>query len=170
MGVCKQARTAIIGGATVAAAWAVVALAAPAQPQSYFPPAPTAGPTLTFAADKVAPVEKEPEVLPPMQMPPVNDPNVEPAQYKQPAKPPNAPGRPAAGAGPRPAGDVADPAYPVVTIRVRVPAHAAPGDDLKYVITVQNAWRRGSRRWSRPSRSRTTSSPPTSNWSGRSGR
>lgn len=62
---------------------------------------------------------------------PVNDPGVEQAQFTRPAGPatrqPPGVGRP-----------VADPPAPVVRIQVRVPADAAPGDELKYVITVQN--------------------------------
>ena len=77
----------------------------------------------------------------------IDDPNVVPAQRKEPVPPPTnptgnsptgVPARPVAGAGGRPGADVADPAHPVITIRVRVPADAAPGDDLKYIITVQN--------------------------------
>jgi uncharacterized repeat protein (TIGR01451 family) len=45
------------------------------------------------------------------------------------------PARPVAGVSGR---DVPDPPHPVVTIRVRVPSDAAPGDDIKYVITVRN--------------------------------
>ncbi len=146
MGVWKQARTAILGGATVAAAWAVVALSAPAQPTPYFPPTP---PTAPPAANLGFPQQDKDsgvparmpsaEQLAPIQMPPVADPNVEPAQYKQTVKqPPGAPARPAAGSGARSGADVADPANPVVTIRVRVPADVAPGDDIKYAITVQN--------------------------------
>ena len=121
----NRVRAVAVGGALVAAVWAVVALAAPAQnapPKAelkfYMPPAPPA----------------EPEKLPKIEMPPVEDPNVEPAQFKQPA---NGTPRPVAQPPVR-AGDVPDPPYPVVAIRVRVPADAAPGDDVKYIITVQN--------------------------------
>jgi len=65
--------------------------------------------------------------------PAVEDPQVEPAQFTQPGGPasPTSPG----GIATR---TVADPAYPVVRIQVRVPADSAPGDELKYTITVQN--------------------------------
>src|SRR5688572_15029425 len=120
----KQVRTATIGGAAVAAVWAVVALAAPAQNPlaklEYFPQVP------------VAPTKNEPEKLPKLELPAIQDENVEPVQFKQPG---GVPARPVAGASGR---DVPDPAHPVVTIRVRVPADAAPGDDIKYVITVRN--------------------------------
>ena len=33
---------------------------------------------------------------------------------------------------------VADPPAPVVRIQVRVPADSPPGDDIKYLITIQN--------------------------------
>jgi uncharacterized repeat protein (TIGR01451 family) len=123
----KQVRTATIGGAAVAAVWAVVALAAPAQN-------PTAPPAqLEFFPKIPAPPTKgEPETLPRLELPAIQDENVEPAQFKQPG---GVPARPVAGASGR---DVPDPPHPIVTIRVRVPADAAPGDDIKYVITVRN--------------------------------
>lgn len=62
--------------------------------------------------------------------PPIEDPNVEQAQFAQPATLP-----PVSQTVPR---VVADPPSPVVRIQVRVPADSAPGDDLKYLITVQN--------------------------------
>lgn len=124
----KQVRTATIGGAAVAAVWAVVALAAPAQNPTAPPP-----PQLEFFPQvPVAPAKGEPEKLPRLELPAIQDENVEPAQFKQPA---GVPARPVAGASGR---DVPDPPHPVVTIRVRVPADAAPGDDIKYVITVRN--------------------------------
>ncbi len=144
MAVWMHVRAAAVGGAAVAAAWAVVALAAPAQQ-----PVPTPMPSLKFhtepyfpnapgaSAVKEAGAFKEGETLPPIDMTTIHDENVEPAQFKQPA------GRQPTGAPPRPAAsgarqDVTDPPYPVVTIRVRVPADMVPGDDIKYVITVQN--------------------------------
>ena len=60
------------------------------------------------------------------------DPEVTPAQFTQPGRvaPPGE-----SGGG----GEVADPATPVVRIRVRAPAHLAPGKPLTYRITVTNA-------------------------------
>ncbi len=119
----KHVRAAVGGGALVVAVWAAVALAAPAQN-------PLPLPKLDFYPD-VAPVAPPAaEKLPPLEF---VDPNVEPAQFKErvPAK--------SGGAPPRAATNVPDPPYPVVTVRVRVPADMVPGDDLKYVITVQNA-------------------------------
>lgn len=122
----KQVRTAAVGGAAVAAVWAVVALAAPAQ--NPFPLVPEAPPAkIDWKLEPIA--HKEPEQLPPLV---IQDENVVPAAATQ----PGAPGRPVAGAVGR---DVPDPPHPVVTIRVRVPSDAAPGDDIKYVITVRNA-------------------------------
>lgn len=116
----KNIRVAAVGGAAVAAVWAVVALAAPAQN----PPPP---PQLDFNLLPAVPA-KEPEKLPLIDF---TDANVEPAQFKEKA--------PAKGGNlPRAAANVPDPAHPVVTIRVRVPADMMPGDDIKYVITVQN--------------------------------
>jgi uncharacterized repeat protein (TIGR01451 family) len=159
MGAWKQVRTAAIGGLAVGVVWAVVALSAPAQPISplapsaepvappkpddplskpFFPP-PRADPPpkLTFIRPEAVPPPKtdaEP-TLAPLVFPPQSDPNVEPVDYKQPG---GVPARPVASVGPRTGPDVADPVYPVVSIRVRVPADVAPGDDIKYVITVQN--------------------------------
>jgi uncharacterized repeat protein (TIGR01451 family) len=119
MAVWANVRAAVIGGATVAIAWAACALAAPAQGQL-----------------SVAPLEGQPaqppELLPPLVFGSADDSAVIPAQFTRPAV-----GQPTRTAGIATA--VADPPYPVVTVRVRVPADAAPGDDLKYSITVQNA-------------------------------
>ena len=130
----KQVRTATIGGAAVAAVWAIVALAAPAQNPlaPVEPPAKLGFPLLD--STPVAPPKLD-ENLPKLQVSPIQDENVEPAQFKQPA---GAPTRPVAGATGRPGADVPDPPAPVVTIRVRVPADAAPGDDIKYTMTVRN--------------------------------
>lgn len=117
----KHAWSATVGGAGVIAVWAVVALTAPAQNPGA--PSPFAFPSIDGSGQ-----EKQPEPLPPLQVP---DENVQQAQLKQRA--PGAPDQP-----PRADLNVRDPAYPVVTIRVRVPADAQPGDDIKYVITVQN--------------------------------
>jgi uncharacterized repeat protein (TIGR01451 family) len=129
-------RTAAAGGAAVAAIWAVVALAAPAQPKFDYPTQPPP-PKIDFfpAAPEKPPAGPGGEKLPPLDLGTIKDENVEPAQFKQPA---GAPARPVAGTTARPGADVPDPPHPVVTIRVRVPADAAPGDDIKYVITVRN--------------------------------
>jgi uncharacterized repeat protein (TIGR01451 family) len=141
MGRWKHVRAATSGGAAVAVVWAVVALSAPAQPKvpepdlfpGVGPIAPPPPGRLDFPlVDKSAPPRKEPEALLPLVIPTIQDDKVEPAGAKQPV---GTPARPVAGTTGR---DVPDPPYPVVTIRVRVPADAAPGDDIKYVITVQN--------------------------------
>jgi uncharacterized repeat protein (TIGR01451 family) len=119
MAVWANVRAAVIGGAAVAVAWAACALAAPAQGQ------------LNFTPLEGQPAQP-PELLPPLVFGSADDSAVIPAQFTRPAV-----GQPTRTAGIATA--VADPPYPVVTVRVRVPADAAPGDDLKYTITVQNA-------------------------------
>lgn len=65
------------------------------------------------------------EKLPPLVF---DDPDVQPAQFTKPIPAPTvSPSRP-----------VADPPAPMVRIQVRVPSDSAPGDDVKYVITVTN--------------------------------
>jgi uncharacterized repeat protein (TIGR01451 family) len=63
--------------------------------------------------------------------PPVTfDDEIQPAQFTTPLQTfpgNNAPARP-----------IADPPAPLVRIQVRVPADSPPGDDIKYLITVQN--------------------------------
>ena len=147
MGAWKQVRTAAIGGAAVAAAWAVVALSAPAQnPNPLAPIAPpdwgtapakpVPPPSLGFPqVDAIGVPKKEPERYLPLVLPTIEDKNVVPAAGERPG---GTPARPVVGPGPRAAADVPDPPHPIVTIRVRVPADATPGDDIKYVITVQN--------------------------------
>jgi len=66
---------------------------------------------------------------------PIEDPSFEPAQFTQPVRANEPPGVSAPGSPQR---VVSDPPPPVVRIQVRVPADAPPGDDLKYVIVVQN--------------------------------
>ncbi|HEV3385379.1 MAG TPA: hypothetical protein VG097_11240 [Gemmata sp.] len=73
------------------------------------------------------PTNPKPEELPSITF---DDANVQPAAY-------NVPGYPVAGTGAA-AYPVADPPAPVVRIQVRVAADSAIGDDLKYIITVQN--------------------------------
>jgi uncharacterized repeat protein (TIGR01451 family) len=99
----------------VAAVCAVFALSAPAQ----YPPPDLLPPDVTRA------------IPDPMPSPPaIEDPDVMPAQLLQPGGVEIRPGT-----APR---TIADPPPPVVRIQVRVPADSPPGDDLKYVITVQN--------------------------------
>ncbi|HYH64962.1 MAG TPA: hypothetical protein VD866_09735 [Urbifossiella sp.] len=85
--------------------------------------------------------QPEPELLPEIRteplprlvvpgQPPIDDPNVEPAQFSQPVS------LDKAAVLPRP---VSDPPPPVVRVQVRVPADSAPGDDIKYVLTVTNS-------------------------------
>jgi uncharacterized repeat protein (TIGR01451 family) len=136
MGAWKQGRTAVVGGAAVAAVWAVVALAAPAQPSAPFYPLPPGATAAKLEFRTEPEPQTAPEPLPPLNMPPASE--VVPAGFNQPARQPG-PARPVSGVTGRPGADVTDPAYPVVTIRVRVPADVPPGDDIKYVITVQNA-------------------------------
>ncbi|HEY3788421.1 MAG TPA: hypothetical protein VGL71_06170, partial [Urbifossiella sp.] len=66
---------------------------------------------------------------------PAEDPNVEQAQFQQRAKQPGTLPVPGPAVAARP---VPDPPSPVVRVQVRVPSDSAPGDDLKYLITVQN--------------------------------
>lgn len=81
------------------------------------------------------PFPVRPADVPPLELPEqpaVDDPSVEPAQFQQPVsfdkqQPVTLP---------RP---VADPPPPVVRVQVRVPADSAPGDDIKYVLTVTNS-------------------------------
>jgi len=67
---------------------------------------------------------------------PLPDPDVEQAQYSRP-RPSNLP--PAQ--YPAAARPIADPPSPLVRIQVRVPSDSAPGDDLKYIMLVQNVSR-----------------------------
>jgi uncharacterized repeat protein (TIGR01451 family) len=137
MGMWKRIRTTAISAGAVVAASALAAIAL-AQPRPYFPEPKAEVPAsnLSFPQiDSNPPPRKEPAAPPPIKLPTIDDPNIEQAQFKQPA---GGMTRPVAGAGIRPGGDVADPVYPVVAIRVRVPADVAPGDDIKYTITVQN--------------------------------
>ena len=65
------------------------------------------------------------------QAPPPFDDEILPAQFAVPLG--SLPG-----GTPNSARPVADPPAPVVRIQVRVPADAPPGDDIKYIITIQN--------------------------------
>ncbi len=100
----------------------------------------TAG-ALALVAAAVLRAQPEPELLPelrteplaPLVLPgqtPIDDPSVEPAQFSRPVS------LDKQAALPRP---VADPPPPVVRVQVRVPADSAPGDDIKYVLTVTNS-------------------------------
>jgi uncharacterized repeat protein (TIGR01451 family) len=104
-----------VGLVAVAVTCALFALSAPAQ----FQPPELLPPSLT-------------QPIPdPMPGPPaIEDPEVIPAQLFQPGRVEVRPG-----AAPR---AVADPPAPLVRVQVRVPADSPPGDDLKYLITVQN--------------------------------
>jgi len=127
--------------AVLAAVFALVATARVAEPH----PLSAEFPTFDGAAgvfDRATPV--------------FTDPAVEPAQFTTPGLVPGPRSSigPAASpgsvtvAGPGPASGptaavaagraVPDPPHPVVRIQVRVPADSPPGDDLKYLITVQN--------------------------------
>ena len=103
--------------AIVAAGWAVFALSALAQ---YPDPAP-------FPTVPSTPVSPEDQKLPPLQF----DDEIQPVQF-------TTPGAALPGGTASPARTVPDPPTPVVRIQVRVPADSPPGDDIKYVITIQN--------------------------------
>ncbi len=108
----KHMRTSLAGGLAVLAVWGIVALTAPAQ-------------------------YNEPNLLPFVSQPQpttyANTEGIEPAQFQD-----RGLGRTPPGVPVRSATNVPDPPHPVVSIRVRVPADAMPGEDLKYVIAVQN--------------------------------
>jgi uncharacterized repeat protein (TIGR01451 family) len=114
-----------IGGVTaVGIVWSVFALAAPAQ----YPvpePFPLGAPGQYPVPDVMPAKNGEPRVI--------EDPEVMPAQLLQPGSVEVRPG--STGTPPR---TVPDPPAPVVRIQVRVPADSPPGDDIKYIITVQN--------------------------------
>jgi uncharacterized repeat protein (TIGR01451 family) len=117
-----------MGGALAIAAAAVLtfSLSAPAK-QFSEPPYPQPSPLPALGSEKLnAP---QPTKLPEITF---EDANVQPVQFTTPA------GSAVGGAGALATRPVADPPAPVVKIQVRVPADSAPGDDLKYVITVQN--------------------------------
>jgi uncharacterized repeat protein (TIGR01451 family) len=143
-----------LGGtcAVAIAAWAIFALSAPAQfsrdDDGGFRPPPATRPLnpfptgqsgipggMSFGSYEFPEPKLLPEVMPkgPTEAPTphIVDPNVQPAQAIQPGSsiPP--------AVAPRTA-PVPDPPAPMVRIQVRVPADSPPGDDLKYIITVQN--------------------------------
>ncbi|MCI0702364.1 MAG: DUF11 domain-containing protein [Planctomycetia bacterium] len=127
----KRMRMAAMSVAAIAVGWAVVALAARAQNPQQLPPVPP--PSLFPGVGPLEPTKPEEKALPKLVLPAIEDPNVEPVQYT----------RPVAGGTvtqplTRPGMSVPDPPHPVVRIQVRVPADAAPGEDLRYIITVQN--------------------------------
>ncbi|MBX9622312.1 MAG: DUF11 domain-containing protein [Gemmataceae bacterium] len=87
-----------------------------------------------WAAPAPAQPPDEPGMLPPLELP-FEDAAVEPAQFRQTVGPAAGP----ANREPPPVGRaVADPPPPVVRIQVRVPADAPQGEDVKYVLHVQN--------------------------------
>jgi uncharacterized repeat protein (TIGR01451 family) len=104
------------------AAWTTFSRTAPAQQE------PPARLPESVTDEPVRPGEKLPSLV-------VPDPDVQPAQFTMPA----GPGGYVPGAAPTAARAVPDPPTPVVRIQVRVPADTPPGDDVKYIITVQNA-------------------------------
>ncbi len=109
--------------ALVGTTWSLSALA---QQNSPTPPQQAAPPAVFPLADPQTPA-KASEPLPPITF---EDANVQPAQFLQPGSP---------GGNPTPAPRaIPDPPAPVVRIQVRVAADSPLGDDLKYVITVQN--------------------------------
>lgn len=117
----NRKRTAAGWGGAIAFAvgiWAIFALAAPAQP-----PEPNPFPTIP-----TKPIAKPDEKLPALHF---DDDDVQPAQFV-------VPGTAAPGASVPPARTVTDPPPAVVRIQVRVPADAPPGDDIRYLITIQN--------------------------------
>lgn len=81
---------------------------------------------------------------PPVSLPPVNDPYVEPAQLLNPVPPPTVPDSPRGNAGvistpPRTSSPVVDPPPPVVQLQVRTPAHVPLGKPVPYKVTVTNS-------------------------------
>lgn len=121
----KRRRTTVrIGGGVIITAIAAVvgmvfALSAPAQQQN--------PPGLYPLTPENEANSKAPEQLPPITF---EDANVQPAQFTLPGGPV---GTPATATRP-----ISDPPAPTVRIQVRVAADSAIGDDIKYLITVQN--------------------------------
>lgn len=76
----------------------------------------------------------QPGIPEPPEYVPREDPDVEQAQFTRPVVP-------AAATRPAASRPIADPPPPLVRIQVRIPSDAAPGDDLKYLIAVQNVSR-----------------------------
>lgn len=140
MGTRTFGRAAGVSAGLVAAAlatWAAVSAQTPSEPR----PLP---PTVRITPAEPPPIPADAGPLPELRLPPeandpIHDPAVEPAQLIRPVVPapgsiPPSPSAPAARLVP-------DPPAPVVRVQVRVPADSAPGDELKYVITVQNTSR-----------------------------
>ncbi|MDB5307005.1 MAG: hypothetical protein JWO38_1207 [Gemmataceae bacterium] len=129
--------------AVALATWAAMSASAQPRPEpspsepGMLPPLPTARVRITPA--ELPAVTNDEDAYPKLILPgeePEPDPDVEQAQFTR-------PGRPTPGPSPTPGGSpaprpVADPPSPVVRIQVRVPSDSSPGDDLKYIITVQN--------------------------------
>jgi len=120
----KRVGGVIACAAVVAAAWAVFALAAPAQTGE------EPGKLPAIPSTPVSPLgpESGDRGFPRLVLP--GDDEIQPAQFTTPGG--TAPGATA------PTRAVADPPSPVVRIQVRVPADNPPGDEIKYIITVQN--------------------------------
>ena len=120
----KRAIAGTVGGiGVVAAVWVIFALvgAAGAGAQDVVPQ------PMPFPKVDSTPIVPGGEALPPIQF---DDEEVQPAQF-------TVPGPPLTGNS-TPARTTPDPPTPVVRIQVRVPADSPPGDDIKYIITVQN--------------------------------
>ncbi len=111
---------------------ASVVLRAQPEPPRPFPVVPAENLPRLKLPDAPAPVPVVPAQVPVVPAAPVEDPAVEPAQFTQPV----ALDKQGVAVLPRP---VADPPPPVVRVQVRVPADSAPGDDIKYVLTVTNS-------------------------------
>lgn len=122
MGAWTFGRAAGVSAGLVAAAlatWAAVSAQTPADPAFL----PQLGETPANGSE------------PPL-LTPADDSAVEQAQFTRPVVP--APGSIPPATGTPAARLVPDPPAPVVRVRVRVPADSPPGDDLKYIIAVQN--------------------------------
>lgn len=104
----------IPGSAIAALVWLAVAAAGQESEPGPFPRIPT-----TPVADL--------DRIPPLQF---DDEEILPAQFTVPGGP--------GSSVPSPGRTVPDPPTPVVRIQVRVAADSAPGDDIKYLITIQN--------------------------------
>lgn len=116
-----------LGGLAAIAAISGLVFALSAGAQQYSQPEPQ------YPAPNVLPFTPENQGSPKSQELPkitFEDANVQPAQFTMPAGQPGS-----ISPSSRP---ISDPPPPVVRIQVRVAADSAPGDDLKYVITVQN--------------------------------
>ena len=115
-----------MGGAIAIAAIVALVFALSALAQSFSPGDPQ------YSQPNVLPIATETPGNPKSELPKITfeDANVQPAQFTMPV------GQP--GSSPPSSRPISDPPSPVVRIQVRVVADSAPGDDLKYAITIQN--------------------------------